>query len=146
MFKITTDALDPRSLEQLLVTPEDGAVVTFQGVVRLLSRGKNVSYLEYDAYAPMAEKMMAQIAQEVAQRWAIQHVGIWHRTGRLEIGETSMVVVVASPHRKEGFEACRYIVDQVKTIVPIWKKEVWEDGESWVEGDVLVSERGAGGG
>jgi len=141
MFRITRDVLEPRALEQLLVNPENGAVVTFQGVVRRHSRGKVVSYLEYEAYAPMAEKMMAQISREVAERWDIREIGIWHRTGRLEIGETSMVVVVASPHRKEAFEACRYTVDRVKTIVPIWKKEVWEDGESWVEGDLLASER-----
>ncbi|MBI2888132.1 MAG: molybdenum cofactor biosynthesis protein MoaE [Chloroflexi bacterium] len=144
MFKITTEALDPRALEALLVTQEDGAVATFQGVVRIHSRGKVVSYLEYDAYAPMAEKVMAQIAQEVADRWDVRRVGVWHRTGRLEIGETSMVVVVASPHRKEAFEACRYVVDRVKAIVPIWKKEVWEDGESWVEGETLAGQRQAG--
>ena len=143
LFRITPDVLDPRALEKLLENPADGAVVTFQGVVRDNSRGKTVSYLEYDAYAPMAVKMMERIAAEVAQKWDIHDVGIWHRTGRLEIGEVSMVVVVASPHRREGFEACLYAVDRIKTIVPIWKKEVWTDGERWVEGDLLVSERDA---
>ena len=141
LFKITPDVLDPRDLEKLLDNAANGAVVTFQGVVRNNSRGKTVSYLEYDAYAPMAVKMMERIAGEVAEKWDIHDMGIWHRTGRLEIGEASLVVVVASPHRKEGFEACHYTVDRIKTIVPIWKKEVWTDGESWVEGDLLVSER-----
>ena len=140
MFKVTEAVLEPRALEQLLQNPENGAVVTFQGVVRRQSRGKVVSYLEYDAYAPMAEKVMAQIAQEVTQRWGIHDIGIWHRTGRLEIGDASLLVVVASPHRKEAFEACHYAVDRIKAIVPVWKKEVWEDGESWVEGEVLVSD------
>lgn len=135
---ITADILDPRALEQSLTKPEHGAVVTFQGVVRNNALGRKVAYLEYQAYAPMAEKVLRQIIGEVAERWSIADMGVWHRTGRLEIGETSLLVVVCSPHRKEAFEACGYAVDRIKAIVPIWKKEVAEDGESWVEGDLLV--------
>jgi len=139
LFKVTDDPLDPRELERELDKPENGAVVTFQGVVRNHSRGRTVSYLEYDAYAPMATKVMAQIAEEIKARWPITDIGIWHRTGRLEIGETSLLVVVTSGHRKEAFEACHHAVDRIKEIVPVWKKEVWDNGESWVEGDVLVA-------
>lgn len=136
--KITDAVLDPRALEQRLAKPENGAVVTFQGVVRNHSQGRTVAYLVYDAYLPMAEKVLAQIVGEVAERWSIHEMGVWHRIGRMEIGETSLLVVVCSPHRAEAFEACRYAVDRIKSIVPIWKKEVAEDGESWVEGELLV--------
>lgn len=138
LFKVTEEPLDPRALELLLEDPECGALVTFQGVVRRHSRGKVVDYLVYDAYAPMAEKVMAQIADEAKARWPVRQLGIWHRTGRLEIGETSLLVVVGSVHRKEAFEAGLWTIDRIKEILPVWKKEVWEDGESWVEGDVLV--------
>ncbi len=136
--QITQEVLDPRSLEQELVSPANGAVVTFQGVVRNNAQGRTVAFLEYDAYVPMAEKVLAQIVGEVAERWQIQEMGVWHRTGRLEIGETSLLVVVCSPHRAEAFDAIRYAVDRIKAIVPIWKKETAEDGESWVEGDLLI--------
>jgi molybdopterin synthase catalytic subunit len=108
--------------------------VIFQGVVRDNARGKRVRYLEYDAYPEMAEQQMASIAAEVERRWHIGNVALVHRIGRLEIGECSVVVVVACPHRGEAFEACRYAIDTLKTTVPIWKKEVAEDGEEWVEG------------
>ena len=136
--KITSDILDPRELEQLLTNPGNGAVVTFQGVVRNNAQGRKVAYLEYEAYAPMAEKVLRQIIGEVAERWGIHEMGVWHRTGHMEIGETSLLVVICSPHRQEAFEAIAYAVDRIKAIVPIWKKEVAEDGESWVEGDLLV--------
>ena len=137
-FKVTEEVLDPRALERELESGDNGAVVTFLGVVRNNSRGRTVSYLEYDAYAPMAIKVMSQIAEEVKARWPITDLGVWHRIGRLEIGDASLLVVVTSPHRKEAFEACHNAVDRIKEIVPVWKKEVWNDGESWVEGDILV--------
>ena len=138
-FIVTEESLEPRKLEALLESPANGAIVTFQGVVRNHSRGKTVSYLEYDAYAPMATKVMAQIAEEAKQRWPITDLGIWHRIGHLEIGQASLLVVVTAAHRKECFEACHWTVDRIKEDVPVWKKEVWADGESWVEGDVLVA-------
>jgi molybdopterin synthase catalytic subunit len=138
-FKVTGQPLDPRALEKALENPENGGVVTFLGVVRRHSLGKEVSYLEYEAYEPMCAKIMARIAQELAERWDVQDVGIWHRTGRVEIGEASLLVVTAYPHRKEAFEAAMYCVDRIKEILPVWKKEVWTDGESWVEGSAHVS-------
>ena len=99
-----------------------------------VARGKRVRYLEYDAYPEMAEQQMASIAAEVERRWHTGNVALVHRIGQLEIGECSVVVVVACPHRGEAFEACRYAIDTLKTTVPIWKKEVAEDGEEWVEG------------
>lgn len=137
VIKITRDPLDDaavRALVREVTHASDGGVVTFEGVVRDHARGKRIRYLEYDAYPEMAEERMAAIAAEVEQRWQTDHVAIVHRIGRLEIGECSVVVVVACPHRAEAFEACRYAIDTLKTTVPIWKKEVAEDGEEWVEG------------
>src|SRR5258708_28477853 len=111
-----------------------GGIVTFEGTVRDHARGKRVRYLEYDAYPEMAEQEMAKIAREVERRWQTDRVALVHRIGRLEIGEVSVVVAVACPHRAEAFDACRYAIDTLKASVPIWKKEVAEDGEEWVEG------------
>ena len=141
MFLITDKPLEPQALVAGATSVEDGAVAVFLGVVRRHSRGKTVLYLEYEAYKEMAEAVLCQIGDEVKERWPIGQVAIHHRVGRLEIGETSLVVVVTSPHRVEAFEACRHAVERVKAIAPIWKKEVWEDGESWVEGNDLVVER-----
>jgi molybdopterin synthase catalytic subunit len=137
IVKITRDLLDEAAITTLvrsLADPADGGIVIFQGVVRDNARGKRVRYLEYDAYPEMAEQQMASIAVEVERRWHTGNVALVHRIGRLEIGECSVVVVVACPHRGEAFEACRYAIDTLKTTVPIWKKEVAEDGEEWVEG------------
>ena len=137
IVKITRDPLDEAAVTTLvrsLADPADGGVVIFQGVVRDNARGKRVRYLEYDAYPEMAEQQMAAIAAEVERRWHTGNVALVHRIGQLEIGECSVVVVVACPHRGEAFEACRYAIDTLKTTVPIWKKEVAEDGEEWVEG------------
>jgi len=106
--------------------------VTFQGTVRDNSRGKRVLYLEYEAYPEMAVKVMRQIADEIKARWGLDGVAIVHRVGRLEIGEASICIAVAAPHRAQAFEACRYAIDRVKEILPVWKKEVWEGGEYWV--------------
>jgi molybdopterin synthase catalytic subunit len=137
ILRITRDALDAqavRELEAAVTTSGDGGVVTFQGVVRDNARGKQVRSLEYDAYIEMAEQQMAQIAAEVERRWESSAVAMVHRIGRLEIGECSVVVVVACPHRAQAFEACRYAIDTLKSTVPIWKKEIYTNGEEWVEG------------
>ncbi len=137
VVKMTRDPLDDAVVRALVgeaTYASDGGVVTFEGVVRDHARGKRIRYLEYDAYPEMAEERMAAIAAEVEERWQTDHVAIVHRLGRLEIGECSVVVVVACPHRAEAFEACRYAIDTLKTTVPIWKKEYAEDGEEWVEG------------
>lgn len=109
-------------------------MVSFVGLVREQSKGKSVRYLEYDAYKEMAEKKLREIAGEIQSKWGLSDVAMCHRVGRLEVGETVLVIAIAAPHRKEAFEACQYAVDRLKQIVPIWKKEVYEDGEVWVEG------------
>jgi len=136
MFEVTREPLDPAPLVAAVRRDESGAVALFYGVVRNENEGREVRYLEYDAYAEMAVKKMKEVAEEVRARWPVTGVGVLHRIGRLEIGETSLLVAVSSGHRKEAFEACHYAVDRIKEIVPIWKKEVWEDGEEWVEGHV----------
>ncbi len=111
-----------------------GGIVVFEGVVRDNARGKMVRYLEYDVYPEMAVQQIRAIVTEAQQLWGVERVVVAHRFGRLEIGEASVIIVVATPHRGEAFEACRYIIDTLKTTVPIWKKEVATDGEEWVEG------------
>ncbi len=136
MFAITRDRLEPQPLIESVRRDESGAVALFYGVVRNENLGRAVRYLEYDAYEEMALKKMCQVGEEVRERFPISEVGILHRIGRLEIGETSLLVAVSSPHRKEAFDACHYAVDRVKQTVPIWKKEVWDDGSEWIEGYV----------
>ncbi|HZP56892.1 MAG TPA: molybdenum cofactor biosynthesis protein MoaE [Dehalococcoidia bacterium] len=145
MFLITPEPLDPRPLVEAVRTDDAGAVVLFYGVVRNENLGRRVLYLEYDAYEAMALKKMREVADEVRARFPVTGLGIAHRTGRVEIGETSLLVAVATPHRKEGFEACHFAVDRIKETVPIWKKEVWEDGSEWVEGHVPEVPRAAEG-
>jgi len=132
--RITTEPIDAQELIGAVQTAADGAVCVFYGVVREDSRNKKVRFLEYDAYPEMAEKKMREILDEVRQRWPEQRAAIVHRTGTLGIGEASVVIAVGSPHRGESFEACRYVIDRVKQEVPVWKKEVFTDGEEWVEG------------
>jgi molybdopterin synthase catalytic subunit len=115
------------------VTPADGALCLFVGVVRDHNGGRPVLRLEYEAYEEMALPLMEKIAAEARDRWRITDVRIVHRLGRLEIGETSVAVAVASPHRREAFEACRYAIDTLKATVPIWKKEFYADGAVWRE-------------
>ena len=136
LFKITRDVLDPTALHNLVLSPQAGAVSLFVGVVRDNNLGRDVNYLEYDAYPAMATKVMRQIASEIRERWDVLDIAMHHRIGRLEIGEASVAVAVASAHRGEGIEACHYGIDRLKAIVPIWKKEVWSDGEEWIEGSL----------
>jgi molybdopterin synthase catalytic subunit len=135
LIRITADPLDPQPLIEHVRRDESGAVAVFVGVVRNNNLGRRVLRLEYDAYPQMAEKKLRQVADEAMSRWPITDIAIAHRTGRLEIGETSLLVVVSSPHRDEAFEACQHAVNRIKEIVPIWKKEVWEGGEAWIEGE-----------
>lgn len=137
MFVITQDPLDPKALVDFVRRDESGAVALFYGVVRNTSEDRRVLYLEYDAYPSMAVKKMREVAQEVRGHWPITEIAVAHRIGRLEIGETSLLVAVSSSHRREAFEACHYAVDRIKQIVPVWKKEVWESGEAWVEGHMV---------
>ncbi len=132
MIVLTTSSLESDPVTASVRRDSNGAVVTFLGATRRTSEGKEVLYLEYEAYEPMARKKLEEIRREVMEKWSLQDVAIAHRFGRLEIEDLSLIVAVASPHRKEAFQACAYIVDRIKESVPIWKKEVFTDGQVWV--------------
>ncbi len=134
IIQITSEPLDRDALIASVSDPGVGGIVVFEGVVRDNARGKQVRYLEYDVYPEMAVQQIREILAEAERRWNVDRTAVAHRIGRLEIGEASVIIVVATPHRGEAFEACRYIIDTLKTTVPIWKKEVATNGEEWVEG------------
>ncbi len=129
-FAISSAPLDPAPLVAYVQTAADGAVVTFAGVVRNNFEGRRTAHLFYESYTEVALSALRQLAGEARQRWAIGRVAVHHRVGRLEIGETAVLVVVAAPHRQAAFDAAAYIMDRIKQIVPIWKREYWADGES----------------
>lgn len=135
IFGIVREAIDSRKLAGDLQRPEDGAVVVFEGVVRNNSRGRATAYLEYECYEEMALAQMRTIGQEIAAEFLLGRIGILHRLGRLEIGEASVAVVATAPHRRAAFAAALAGIDRLKREVPIWKKEVFTDGEEWVEGE-----------
>ena len=118
-----------------LLAGEDGAVITFEGVVRNNTKGRRTLYLDYECYEPMAIKTMAEIGREIAASYAIDRIAMVHRLGRMEIGETSVAVIVTAPHRKAAFDAALEGINRLKRLVPIWKKEHFADGEVWVEGE-----------
>ena len=132
MITITDEPLCAETITERVKGAGNGAVVTFLGSTRDSTAERKVLYLEYEAYRPMADNQLARIAGEIRERWGISDVAIAHRLGRLEIGDISLVVAIASPHRKEAFEASAYAIDRIKQIVPIWKKEFFEGGEVWV--------------
>ena len=132
MIHIGPEPLNPQEVTDLVRKSSNGAVVTFLGTTRDLFEGRDVQYLEYEAYRPMAENMLQQIVDEVRERWAIEDMSIAHRVGRVDIGEISLVVAIGSPHRKEALEASAYALDRIKAMVPIWKKEVFQGGEVWI--------------
>ncbi|HLQ29830.1 MAG TPA: molybdenum cofactor biosynthesis protein MoaE [Ktedonobacteraceae bacterium] len=134
LIQLTREPLDRSALIAAVADAGVGGIAIFEGVVRDNARGKQVRYLEYDVYLEMAEQQIREIIAEAERRWGVEHVAVAHRFGRLEIGEASVIIVVGTPHRAEAFEACRYIIDTLKTTVPIWKKEVATNGEEWVEG------------
>jgi molybdopterin synthase catalytic subunit len=132
MFEVTDHAISVDEVVARLADPAIGALSTFVGVVRGSTDGRETLYLEYEAYPAMAETTMAQVGHEVQERWPeIRQVAIIHRTGRLEIGETAVVIALSAAHRRQVFDALHYAIDRIKTIVPIWKKEVWADGAEW---------------
>jgi molybdopterin synthase catalytic subunit len=131
-FRIVERPIDVAALSAEVLTDYDGAVCTFQGVARRYSRGREVVHLEYEAYPAMAERKLAEIGAELREKFGVERVAIHHRVGVLAIGEASVAIAVATPHRHEAFEACRYAIDRLKQTVPIWKKEVWSDGEQWI--------------
>ena len=137
MFAIVEEKLDVGAMIEDAQRPDCGAVCTFVGTTRVDESGGNVvEYLEYEAYRPMADKKLEEIGAEIEERWDVGHVSIVHRIGRVDPGEASVAIVVASPRRGPAFEASRYTIERIKEIVPIWKREVWSDGYVWVGSQV----------
>lgn len=130
-FVITKEPLRCEEVIQEVIHPGAGAVLTFIGTVREFTHGKKTVYLEYEAYEPMALKTMEQIEREIVEKWPEARVAIHHRIGSLDLEEISVIIAVATPHRDESFKAGRYAIERLKQIVPIWKKEIWEDGSEW---------------
>ena len=138
LFRLTTDILDGQALVDLVQCDESGAVTLFYGIVRNNREGRTVEHLEYEAHESMALKKMREVGETTKRRFPeITEIGVWHRVGTLEIGETSLLVAVSSPHRKDAFDACHWAVDRIKEVVPVWKKEHWQDGAAWVEGHTV---------
>jgi molybdopterin synthase catalytic subunit len=133
IIQLTREPLNRDTLIRAVSHPGVGGIVVFEGVVRDNARGKQIRYLEYEVYPEMAEQQIRTIIAEAERRWGVERVAVAHRFGRLELGEASVIIVVAAPHRAEAFDACRYIIDTLKTTVPIWKKEVASNGEEWIE-------------
>ena len=142
IYRIVRERIRTRGLVSQLTRDQDGAAVTFFGIVRNNTRGRKTTHLYYEAYEPMALRQMREIGESLRQRWQIGQVAMVHRLGRLEIGEVSVAIVITSPHRGVAFESCRYAIDRLKQTVPIWKKEFFEDGEVWVEGECRPAEGG----
>ena len=134
LFEITTQPISVDDVSRRAISPAVGSVVTFAGVVRGTNQGRQVHSLEYEAYPEMAEPILTQIGEEIRARWPVEQVAIVHRVGRLEIGEVSVVIAIASAHRQGAFEAGSYAIDRVKQIAPVWKKEYVDGGEVWIEG------------
>jgi molybdopterin synthase catalytic subunit/molybdopterin converting factor small subunit len=131
-FRLVDGAIDVDAVAGEVADDRAGALATFQGTVRSRSRGRKVIALEYEAYSGMAEKVMAEIADEVKARYKLCEVAVTHRLGRVEIGETSVAIAVSAPHRHDALAACRDVIDALKERVPLWKKELYEDGEEWI--------------
>jgi molybdopterin converting factor subunit 1 len=132
---ITREAIDTAKISNALKRPEDGAAAIFEGIVRNNTRGRQTLYLDYEAYETMALKKMEELAAKALADFKIRDVALVHRLGRIEIGETSVLIVVASAHRGPAFEACRWLIDTLKRTVPIWKKEYFIDGAVWADGE-----------
>lgn len=138
LFLVTHEVMDPQALANAVQRAEAGAIDLFYGVVRNHNDGKQVSHLEYEAHESMALKKLEEVARETKARFPeISEVGAWHRIGHLEIGETSLLVAVSAAHRKECFDACHWVVDRIKEVVPVWKKEYGPDGSFWLEGHAV---------
>ncbi|WP_420835830.1 molybdenum cofactor biosynthesis protein MoaE [Bacillus weihaiensis] len=136
MFEIVSEPISVEEMTKKVIRNEAGAVTTFIGTVREFTYGKRTLSLEYQAYEKMAIKMLEQIGKEINEKWENSLVAITHRVGKLEITDIAVVIAVSTPHRKHAYEANEYAIERIKQIVPIWKKEIWEDGEEWV-GDQL---------
>lgn len=132
LFWITSEPIEINDVVSKVVRPEAGAISTFTGIAREFTHGKRTLYLEYQAYVSMAEKKLAEIGEEIEGKWENTKTAIAHRTGRLDISEIAVAIAVSTPHRNDAFEASRYAIERIKEIVPIWKKEHWEDGTLWL--------------
>jgi MoaE-MoaD fusion protein len=144
LVALVRERIDRDALVAKLKQPGDGAVVVFDGIVRDNTRGRKTLYLDYEAYEEMAMGQMQKLAREAGETFPIDRVGIVHRLGRLEIGESSIVIVVTSAHRAAAFDACRWLIDTLKRTVPIWKKEHFSDGAVWTDGEPFPAELGPG--
>src|SRR6266567_6163611 len=142
--KIIREAIDTATVLAQIKRPDDGAAVVFEGVVRNHSRGRRTLYLEYEAYEEMARRQMESLTEQALARFQIRDVAMVHRLGRLEIGETSVLIVVVSAHRAAAFESCRWLIDTIKRTIPIWKKEHFEDGAVWADGEPFPEQVVAG--
>ena len=140
IYQLVREPIDTAALARQVRAPEDGAVVTFDGFVRNQSHNRPTLYLDYEAYESMALAKMREIGAQLHEKYRIHRVAIAHRLGRLEIGETSVLIVVASAHRAAAFDACRWLIDSLKRTVPIWKKEHFEDGAVWADGEPFPDE------
>ena len=132
LVKITDSPIDPNYVIDLVKTPDSGAVNIFVGTVRNSTKNREVKKLEFEAYEDMAIKEIDKIINQVKKKWPVRSMAIYHRVGVLDIGDIPVVIAVSTPHRKQGFEACQYAIDTLKETVPIWKKEIFADGEQWV--------------
>ncbi|WNF35787.1 molybdenum cofactor biosynthesis protein MoaE [Bacillaceae bacterium IKA-2] len=140
LFLITNEVISIQEVVDKVTSRNAGAINTFIGTVREITKGKKTIFLKYDAYASMAEKKLAQIGDEIQEQWPEALVAITHRIGRLDITDIAVVIAVSTPHRADSYEASRYAIERIKEIVPIWKKEHWEDGVEWI-GDQLEKTR-----
>lgn len=143
-FELSKEPIDIQSVIDKVVSRNAGAVTTFIGTVREMTKGKKTLFLIYDAYEAMAVKKLEQIGAEISERWPDANTAITHRTGKLEITDIAVVIAVSTPHRNDAYEANRYAIERIKEIVPIWKKEHWEDGEKWIGNQLETVEYPAG--
>jgi molybdopterin converting factor subunit 1 len=135
IYLVTRETIPTQDLARQLKAPEDGALVVFEGTVRNHSGGRRTLYLEYEAYGAMAIRKMRELGENARQKFPIDRIAMVHRVGRVEVGDTSVAILVTSAHRRAAFEACHYAIDELKRTVPIWKKEYFEDGGVWAEGE-----------
>ncbi len=132
LIRVSTTPLDPAQVEDLVAAPGDGAHVLFGGAVRDRNRGRSVRGIRYEAYVAMATRVLVEIAAETEARFAVSTVAVHHRLGDLQVGDLAVVVAVGAPHRQAAFAACHHVIDELKARAPIWKKEIYTDGEAWI--------------
>ena len=142
-FELVHTPIDPQKYSDFVLHPAAGAVTVFTGHVREWTHGVRTLYLAYEAYIPMAEKKLAEIGAEMEEKWPGVKVAMAHRIGELKISDIAVVIAVSSPHRKAAYEANEYAIERIKEVVPIWKKEIWEDGEEWIGAQKKYPEKGS---